>query len=229
VQLFLAETLKARAGESARSDPGPFFGQGHTRFHLPRFPRQTERWFFRPKNVIVRCPNMENNEEQKDVRKILLPLKFSQAGSRAFAMALNMAGCCDAWLDIFSVLKPVPGMNLAQKEEFKKEIEAEFDRFKESHAPLFQDFKNYRFAWLMGDPATEILKYAESRSTDLIVLGVHYRNDRPCYNRLGEVAQRVFQLAPCAVMLVPSGVKGEKAVPDDREHLRQRIWEGNAP
>jgi nucleotide-binding universal stress UspA family protein len=171
---------------------------------------------------------MENNEEKKDVKKILLPLKFSQAGSRAFAMALNMAKCCDAWLDIISVLKPAPGMNLAQKEDFKKEIGAEFDRFKESHAPWFQDFKNYRFAWLIGDPATEILKYAESASADLIVLGVHYRNDRPCYNRLGEVAQRVFQSAPCAVMLVPSGLKREKTVSGDREHLRQRIWEGNA-
>jgi hypothetical protein len=144
-------------------------------------------------------------------------------------MALNMAQCCDAWLDIISVLKPAPGMNLAQKGDFEKEIAAGFDRFKESHGPLFRNFKNYRFAWLIGDPATEILKHAENASVDLIVLGVHYRNDRPCYNRLGEVAQRVFQLAPCAVMLVPTGVKREKAVPDDREHLRQRIWEGNTP
>jgi hypothetical protein len=132
-------------------------------------------------------------------------------------------------LDIFSVLKPVPGINLAQKEEFKKEIAAGFDRFKESHGPLFRNVKNYRFAWLIGDPATEILKYAESASAALIVLGVHYRNDRPCHNRLGEVAQRVFQLAPCAVMLVPTGVKREKAVSADRENLRQRIWEGKTP
>ena len=61
-------------------------------------------------------------------------------------------------------------------------------------------------------PATEILKYAESASADLIVLGVHYRNDRPCYNRLvGKWAQRVFQSAPCAGgWLVPSGLKRGK-------------------
>lgn len=168
-------------------------------------------------------------EEKKGIREILLPLKFSQAGSRAFTMALNMAKCCDAWLDIFSVLKPAPGMDLAEKGDFQKEIEAEFDRFKESHAPLFQNFKNYRFAWRSGDPATEILKYAESAPADLIVLGVHYRNDKPCYNRLGEVAQRVFQLAPCAVMLVPTGLQREKTVAGNLKHLRKRIWEGNAP
>lgn len=172
---------------------------------------------------------MENNEEEKDVRKILLPLKFSLVASRAFAMALSMAKCCDAWLDIFSVLKPPPAMDLAETEDFQKGIEAEFGRFKESHAPLLQDFKNYRFAWRSGDPATEILKYAESASVDLIILGVHYRNDKPCYNRLGEVAQRVFQLAPCAVMLVPTGLQREKTVAGNPEHLRKKIWEGNAP
>jgi nucleotide-binding universal stress UspA family protein len=172
---------------------------------------------------------MQNNEEKIEVKKILLPLKFSQAGSRAFLMALNMAKCCMARLDIFSVLKPHPDLNLPEKEHFKKEIETEFDRFKETHSHLLSSFKSYQFAWRIGDPATEILKYTEGKSVDLIILGVHYRNDKPCYNRLGEVAQRVFQLAPCAVMLVPSGLQRKKTCSENSKHLRKRIWEGNEP
>ncbi|MFY9944364.1 MAG: universal stress protein [Desulfobacterales bacterium] len=172
---------------------------------------------------------MENNDEKIEVRKILLPLKFSQAGSRAFSMALCMAKCCMARLDILSVLKPDPSWDLAEEAHFEKEVDTEFKRFKETHSHLLSNFNNSHFAWQLGNPATEILKYAEGESADLIILGVHYRNDKPCYNRLGEVAQRVFQLAPCAVMLVPSGFQREKTSSENAKHLRKRIWEGNEP
>lgn len=172
---------------------------------------------------------MENNDEKIEVRNILLPLKFSQAGSRAFSMALCMAKCCMARLDILSVLKPDPSWNLAEEAHFEKEGDTEFNRFKETHSHLLRNFNNAHFAWRLGNPAAEILKYAEGESADLIILGVHYRNDKPCYNRLGEVAQRVFQLAPCAVMLVPSGFQREKTSSENAKHLRKRIWEGNEP
>ena len=152
---------------------------------------------------------MENDVKDLAVRKILLPLKFSQTGGNAFKMALNLAKCCVAGLDVLSVVKPVTNPHLTEKEYLEK-MEMEFQRFREINSPRLGRFDHYQFAWRIGNSATEILKYAERNNTDIIVLGCHYRNNRPCYNRLGEVAQLIFQWAPCAVMLVPGGTSKKK-------------------
>ncbi|BBO86589.1 universal stress protein [Desulfosarcina ovata] len=170
---------------------------------------------------------MENDDKDVTVRKILLPLKFSQTGSNAFKMALNLAGCCAARLDILSVVKPVSHSPLTEKKYLEK-IQTEFHRFKAINSPRLGSFQNYQFAWQAGDSATEILKYAERNSVDIIILGCHYRNNRPCYNRLGEVAQLIFQWASCAVMLVPGGTLKEKPCYRTTDALCNKK-EGNHP
>lgn len=144
-------------------------------------------------------------------------------------MALNLARCCIARLDVLSVLQPDSGSDPSEKEDFKQEVETAIDRFEEIHLPLLGNFRSYQFAWRIGDPATEILKYAERKCADLVILGCHHRNDKPCYNRLGEVAQLVFQWASCAVMLVPCGPRMEKGCSDGAKRLGKRIWEDMPP
>jgi nucleotide-binding universal stress UspA family protein len=170
---------------------------------------------------------MESYDEKIAVRKILLPVKFSQTGSNAFSMALTLAKCCIARLDILSVFNPHQGLSLSEEERFKKAFETEESRFKESHLPLLGNFRSYQFARRKGDPATEILKYAESKYADLIILGCHFRKSQPCYNRLGEVAQLIFQWAPCGVMLVPCGPRQKKECANHSKPRLKRIWEGD--
>ena len=54
-----------------------------------------------------------------------------------------------------------------------------------------------------GDPAAEILRYAQHHSIDLIVMGTHGRSG---FSRrlLGSVADRVLRGAACPVLIVPS-------------------------
>ena len=90
---------------------------------------------------------MEKQDGKIAVQKILLPLKFSQEGSSAFSMALNLARCCIARLDVLSVLQPDSGSDPSEKEDFKQEIETAIDRFEEIHLPLLGNFRSYQFAW----------------------------------------------------------------------------------
>ena len=57
-----------------------------------------------------------------------------------------------------------------------------------------------------GKPAAEIVRYAESKGIDLIVLGAHGHGfvDRLL---IGSVAERVTRHAPCAVLMVPHTVR----------------------
>ncbi len=61
---------------------------------------------------------------------------------------------------------------------------------------------------LEGDPASEIVRYAEEQVVDLIVMGTHGRSG---LERLlmGSVAEKVMREAPCSVLVVklPKGVR----------------------
>jgi nucleotide-binding universal stress UspA family protein len=55
--------------------------------------------------------------------------------------------------------------------------------------------------FLEGDPADEIVRYAQNTGTDLIVMGTHGRSG---LERLlmGSVAEKVMREAPCSVLVV---------------------------
>jgi nucleotide-binding universal stress UspA family protein len=53
----------------------------------------------------------------------------------------------------------------------------------------------------VGDPADAILRLAQERNVDLIVMGTHGRSGLP-HVLLGSVAEKVVRLAPCPVLTV---------------------------
>jgi nucleotide-binding universal stress UspA family protein len=53
-----------------------------------------------------------------------------------------------------------------------------------------------------GNPAAQIVRYAERKGTDLIVLGTHGRTG-VTRALIGSVAERVIRTAPCPVLTVP--------------------------
>jgi nucleotide-binding universal stress UspA family protein len=52
-----------------------------------------------------------------------------------------------------------------------------------------------------GSPAAEIIRYAEDRSIDLIVMGTHGRGI-VAHAVMGSVAEKVVRTAPCPVLTV---------------------------
>ncbi|MDB4540038.1 universal stress protein [Saprospiraceae bacterium] len=60
-----------------------------------------------------------------------------------------------------------------------------------------------QFTAVFGDPATEIVRFAKSLDADMIVMSTHGRTGIKKL-MLGSVANRVSQLASCAVLLLPN-------------------------
>ena len=67
-----------------------------------------------------------------------------------------------------------------------------------------------------GDPATEILQFAQQIKCDLIVMGTHGRTG---LGRLflGSVAEQVLRKAPCAVLTVKTPVAASSSESDTRQ------------
>jgi universal stress protein A len=66
-----------------------------------------------------------------------------------------------------------------------------------------QEAKRYRpeYAVRIGAPADEIVRYADSRDIDLIVMGTHGRSG-VAHMVMGSVAEKVVREAPCPVLVV---------------------------
>jgi nucleotide-binding universal stress UspA family protein len=65
-----------------------------------------------------------------------------------------------------------------------------------------QDFEDSQFTSLFGEPAVEIVKYANHEKADCIVMSTHGRTGLKKW-MLGSVAQRVAERASCPVLLLP--------------------------
>ena len=57
------------------------------------------------------------------------------------------------------------------------------------------------YASRIGTPAEEIVRYADARDVDLIIMGTHGRSG-VAHLLLGSVAEQVVRTAPCPVLLV---------------------------
>lgn len=151
-----------------------------------------------------------------DIRKILFATDFSDGSHPAKNLACRFAETFHAELHVLHVVHnlavevPDFGMGLAfpgyteNLAEIRRELAAkaqeslaaEFgDRWKRDH--------KVTFAIQFGQPASEIVEYAEKNRIDLIVVGCHGRTGLQ-HAVMGSVAERVVRSARCPVTTVRS-------------------------
>jgi nucleotide-binding universal stress UspA family protein len=151
------------------------------------------------------------------VRRVLCPVDFSDAAHAALRYAVDLCGRYGAELTLFHVLSP-PGFTLPEGM-----VVAGADVF----ADLQRDVERGLAAWrveaerlgaarVATDTATgsthpEIVRYADDRSFDLIVIGTHGRTGI-AHALLGSTAEKVVRHAHCPVLTVQAG-------PEDRHGL----------
>jgi nucleotide-binding universal stress UspA family protein len=137
---------------------------------------------------------------------ILVPIDFSPYADEALDYAMTLASVLQARLTLLHVMAPLPlvGMEIngTALATYLDELEAESTQTMEAyrarvtHAGLPCDV-----AVVLGTPYQVIIDTACARQVDLIVMGTHGRTGlRHLF--LGSVAERVVQLAPCAVLVV---------------------------
>ncbi len=123
------------------------------------------------------------------VSQILFATDFSETSDAASCMALDYARHFGARLHVLHVTWPgsdpvMPPLLGKLAQEFGATV------------PVVTAVES-------GSPAAQILRYAERKGIDLIILGTHGRSG-VTRALLGSVAERVVRTAPCPVLTVPS-------------------------
>lgn len=150
------------------------------------------------------------------VRVILHPMDFSESSGCAFQLACSLARDYGARLVLIHVTPTVvvsvpfvtiPTEPLDVREKLLEQL-ANL-RSPDPNVPVEHHLKE-------GDPATEILQFAQEIKCDLIVMGTHGRTG---LGRLflGSVAEQVLRKAPCAVLTVKTPVAASSSESDTRQ------------
>lgn len=143
----------------------------------------------------------------KDVRKILVPVDFSDNSQKVFLEAVHVAGKFGAELVCIFVVQSfedysgffVPHMPVVQfQEEMLASAEKKMAEFLADNLPpgLAGSSKV-----MVGDVGEEIVAYAAQEKIDMIVMGTHgYKGlERVLF---GSVAEQVVKTASCPVLTV---------------------------
>jgi nucleotide-binding universal stress UspA family protein len=130
------------------------------------------------------------------IKKILYPTDFSSYSNQAYFHALALAETHGANLTIVYVYSP--NVDRGDRKHWRNQLEQ--IRPGNPRIPVTH-------AFLEGDPADEIVRYAMDTGMDMIVMGTHGRTGTERL-LMGSVAEQVLRGAPCSVMIVkiPKGI-----------------------
>ncbi|MBI3592758.1 MAG: universal stress protein [Nitrospirae bacterium] len=140
-------------------------------------------------------------------KRILFPTDFSEGAMNALPYAVDMARSCGAKLFMLHVIYDIAtasGLYVphVSVDEMYKDLEAsakkELEKFGLEER---RDIKDVEYAVLRGVPYEEILKFAQEKNIDLIIIGTHGRKglDRFLF---GSTAEKVVRYASCPVLTV---------------------------
>ena len=147
------------------------------------------------------------------IRRILVPIDFSEQSERAMRYAAHFAHKLGARIELLHVVED-PFLSGAWSTEVYLLNPAQVldqlvldarKRLSDCARRLAAEGVHTQAAVLTGPPARMIVEHASTGEFDLIVMGTHGRTGLS-HVFLGSVAERVLRVAPCAVLTVKSGI-----------------------
>jgi len=146
------------------------------------------------------------------IKRILVPVDFSQDSLNALAYARDFAKNFGAELVVLYVIEPIyyatpadlyaTSPNLAMLiDEQRRSGTQQLERI---HADLAKHRQAARMLLKTGSPAQVIADSAKRTKADLIIMATHGRTGL-AHVLLGSVAERVLRSAPCPVLTVRHG------------------------
>ncbi len=142
-----------------------------------------------------------------EIKKILVPVDFSENSQKILKSAAYIAGKFQASLSVIFVVQSfedysgffVPHMPISQfEDEMLQSAEKKMASFLEENLGPSTACESKVLA---GDVAEEIASYAESQGIDLIVMGTHgYKGFEKVL--FGSIAEKIVKTAPCPVMTI---------------------------
>lgn len=146
-------------------------------------------------------------------KRILVPTDFSETSAAAIRQGVELARVFKAGLILLYV-----GDRAASEVATEFPIgldgamaDAERERLNKILTPQEQREIHPEFVIAAGTPAVEIVRAADEREVDLIVMGTHGRGG-VSHLLLGSVAEKVIRTAPCPVLVVRGPVAVEQEV-----------------
>lgn len=138
------------------------------------------------------------------VRRILVPVDFSEGSEMAIRHAKEIAQTYGAEIDLLHVVEELAYPTAYGLEPVTFPTQDIVERVEKQLADLARDEIGYEHVMIqatVGHPATGILEYVEENEVDLIVIATHGRTglDRML---LGSVTERVLRRAPTPVFVV---------------------------
>jgi len=138
-----------------------------------------------------------------EVKKMLVPVDFSENSKKILEAAGYFSGVCEAELHVVFVVQSfddysgffVPHMPVAKfEEEMVQAAEQKMEKFLAGQ-------KNVEAKVLVGDVAEEIIRHAEESGMDMIIMGTHgYKGLEKVM--FGSVAQKVVRSSPRPVLTI---------------------------
>lgn len=142
-----------------------------------------------------------------DFKRILYPVDLSEISHKIVPYVVALAARFNSEVHLLFVITSlenfanfyIPNPALSElEEELTKGARRKLEEFAEEH------FKAYPAAVVtttLGDPAEEIMNYAEAKNVDLIVMGTHGRKGLEKII-FGSVANQVVKKSPIPVMTI---------------------------
>ena len=137
-------------------------------------------------------------------RHVLVPIDLSDRNERAVRAAFELAASTTARVTLLHVTQRVGGIAPAELkafyEQLKVKAQARLNAVIRRHA---QPGTDVRAVVLLGDPARDIVRWAERRRADLIVMASHsVEPGRGPQLGWGTTSYKVALLCRCPVLLV---------------------------
>jgi nucleotide-binding universal stress UspA family protein len=134
--------------------------------------------------------------------KILVPMDLTDRHQRALALAAGLAGE-GAEVTLLHVIEVIPGLGPKEDPEFYTQIERmACGRLWQVGRALAERQIAAREEILYGSRAGEIVRYAQERGADLIVLTAPRFDPQDPRAAFATLSYKIGILAPCPVLLV---------------------------
>jgi nucleotide-binding universal stress UspA family protein len=150
-----------------------------------------------------------------DIKKILVPIDFSDYSKSALKYAVNFCKDCNAEMVLIYVVEPViypPDFSMGQiaipsvNAEWDERARQELDKLAKEQIPASVPVKTIIKT---GKPFLEIIETAGELDIDLIIIATHGRSGME-HILFGSTAEKVVRKAPCPVLTLREPIKGFK-------------------
>ena len=151
--------------------------------------------------------------------RILIPTDGSTGTAHVAMQAIDLAEQYGSTLHVLNVVDSDVGSMLSDIQETKEELEQQGERAVERVETMAEIHGvDAETDVVQGDPADQILEYADEIDADAIVAGTHGRSGVK-RQLIGSVAERLVRHADCPVMTIR--LPEDDVTVEDDEHARK--------